>query len=52
MLTGRTFSMTQVIMPNGEQIRVTRGRGGGGGAGGRYEQTGEVIDADYTDIRS
>ena len=46
----------QVILPNGEQIRVTGGggRGGGGGGGGaqRYQQTGDVIDAEYTDIRS
>jgi hypothetical protein len=47
----------QVILPGGERIAVAGGGGGGGsgGGGGRApygQQAGEVIDAEYTDIKS
>ncbi|KAI8469470.1 MAG: hypothetical protein J3K34DRAFT_393961 [Monoraphidium minutum] len=49
-----------VVLPSGESIRVPLGGGGGGGGGsggggggrgGYQQQGGDVIDAEYTDVR-
>lgn len=42
----------KVVMPTGESIQVSGGSGGSGGGRKRYVQTGEVIDAEYTDVKS